>query len=140
MSFIPRMPYNRFLDAFLTFVGDVTNPYLNLFRRFLPPVRIGPGALDLSPMVGTFVLLIVGGHRRRPHPRARCRRGQGWARALATWPWSSCCDQATKQLADRSLDRGESVNVFFGLDLTNTRNRGVAFGALGGQRRWSSAS
>ena len=28
--------------------------------------------------------------------------------------------------------RGESVNVFFGLDLTNTRNRGVAFGALEG--------
>ena len=24
-------------------------------------VRIGPGALDLSPMVGTFVLLIVAG-------------------------------------------------------------------------------
>jgi YggT family protein len=61
VSFIPRMPYNRFLSAFLTFVSDVVNPYLNLFRRFLPPVRLGPGALDLSPMVGTFVLLIVGG-------------------------------------------------------------------------------
>ena len=61
VSFIPRMPYNRFLSAFLTFVADVVNPYLNIFRRFLPPVRIGPGALDLSPMVGTFVLLIVGG-------------------------------------------------------------------------------
>ena len=61
VSFIPRMPYNRFLSAFLTFVADVVNPYLNIFRRFLPPVRLGPGALDLSPMVGTFVLLIVGG-------------------------------------------------------------------------------
>lgn len=61
MSWIPRMPYNRWLDAFLTFVKDVTDPYLNLFRRFLPPLRIGPGALDLSPIVATFVLLIVGG-------------------------------------------------------------------------------
>ncbi len=61
VSFVPRMPYNRFLAAFLNFVGDVVNPYLNLFRRFLPPVRLGPGALDLSPMVGTFVLFIVGG-------------------------------------------------------------------------------
>ena len=61
VSFIPRMPYNRFLSAFLAFVADVVNPYLNLFRRFLPLVRLGPGALDLSPMVGTFVLLIVGG-------------------------------------------------------------------------------
>jgi YggT family protein len=60
MSWIPRMPYNRVLDIVLTFVKDVTDPYLNLFRRFIPPVRLGPGALDLSPIVATFVLLIVG--------------------------------------------------------------------------------
>jgi signal peptidase II len=41
-------------------------------------------------------------------------------------------DQATKQLALASLERGESTNVFLGLDITNTRNRGVAFGALEG--------
>jgi YggT family protein len=61
MSWIPRIPYNRFLAAVLKFVSDVTDPYLNLFRRFLPPVRLGPGALDLSPIVATFVLLIVSG-------------------------------------------------------------------------------
>jgi YggT family protein len=61
MSWIPRMPYNRYLAAALKFVSDVTDPYLNLFRRFLPPVRLGPGALDLSPIVATFVLLIVSG-------------------------------------------------------------------------------
>ena len=61
VSFIPRIPYNRFLSAFLGFVGDVVNPYLNLWRKVLPMVRIGPGGLDLSPMVGTFVLLIVAG-------------------------------------------------------------------------------
>ncbi len=61
LSWIPRIPYNRWLAAFLKFVTDVTDPYLNLFRKILPPVRIGPGALDLSPMVGTFVLLIFGG-------------------------------------------------------------------------------
>ncbi len=60
MSFLPRVPYNRYLDMFLTFVRDVTNPYLGLFRRFLPMIKLGPGALDLSPMVGTLVLLIVG--------------------------------------------------------------------------------
>lgn len=60
-SFITRMPYNRYLSAFLSFVSDVVNPYLNIFRRILPTVRLGPGALDLSPMIGTFVLLIVGG-------------------------------------------------------------------------------
>jgi len=61
MSWIPRMPYNRILAAVLQFVQDVTDPYLNLFRRFLPPVRLGPGALDLSPIVATIVLLVVGG-------------------------------------------------------------------------------
>ena len=60
MSWIPRIPYNRVLDAVLTFVKDVTDPYLNLFRRFIPLVRLGPGALDISPIVATFVLIIVG--------------------------------------------------------------------------------
>jgi YggT family protein len=59
MSWIPRVPYNRFLAGFLKFVTDVTDPYLNLFRRILPPVRLGPGALDLSPIVATFVLILV---------------------------------------------------------------------------------
>jgi YggT family protein len=54
-----RLPYNRFLSRFLEFVTEVTGPYLNMWRRVLPMVRIGPGALDLSPMVGTIVLLIV---------------------------------------------------------------------------------
>jgi YggT family protein len=60
ISWIPRIPYNPALRAVLGFVEDVTDPYLNLFRRFVPPVRIGPGALDLSPMIATIVLIIVG--------------------------------------------------------------------------------
>jgi YggT family protein len=60
LSWVPRMPYNRWLNAGVKFVSDVTDPYLNLFRRVLPPVRMGPGALDLSPIVATFVLIIVG--------------------------------------------------------------------------------
>jgi YggT family protein len=60
ISWIPRMPYNRYLAAFLKFVSDVTDPYLNLFRRILPPVRMGGAGLDLSPIVATFVLIIVG--------------------------------------------------------------------------------
>lgn len=60
MSWIPRIPYYRALDLFLSFVKDVTDPYLNLFRRILPPVRLGGGGLDLSPMVATFVLIIGG--------------------------------------------------------------------------------
>ena len=61
MSWIPRMPYNRWLNMFLTFVTDVTSPYLNLFRRIIPTLRVGGGGLDLSPTIALFVLLILGG-------------------------------------------------------------------------------
>ncbi len=61
LSWIPRMPYNPVLRAVVGFVQDVTDPYLNLFRRILPAVRLGPAALDLSPIVGIFVLMIVRG-------------------------------------------------------------------------------
>lgn len=56
-----RLPYSRPLNIFIEWVTEVTDPYLNLWRRFLPLVRIGPGALDLSPMVGTIVLLLAAG-------------------------------------------------------------------------------
>jgi signal peptidase II len=52
--------------------------------------------------------------------------------AIATAMLVVALDQGTKQLVDSKIDRGDSVNVFFGLDLTNTRNTGVAFGALEG--------
>ena len=60
LYWLPRIPYSRPLDIFLTFVRDVVDPYLNLFRRFIPMARIGGAGIDLSPMIGTFVLLIVG--------------------------------------------------------------------------------
>jgi YggT family protein len=59
MSWFTRIPYNRWLMAVLDFVRETTDPYLNLFRRFIPMVRIGPGALDLSPIVAIVVLTIV---------------------------------------------------------------------------------
>ena len=56
LSWIPRLPYNPVLHAVVTFVHDVTDPYLRLFRRVLPPVGAGGMALDLSPIVGIIVL------------------------------------------------------------------------------------
>ena len=59
LSWIPRIPYNPTLSAVIGFINDVTNPYLNLFRRFIPPVGGGGFALDLSPIIATIVLLIA---------------------------------------------------------------------------------
>jgi len=57
---------------------------------------------------------------------------RGPAAAVATAGVVVALDQITKQLAVAHIDRGEQVNVFFGLDFTNTRNTGVAFGAFKG--------
>ncbi|HLI59827.1 MAG TPA: YggT family protein [Solirubrobacteraceae bacterium] len=54
-SFGMRMPYARWTDAVLHFLRDICEPYLRLFRRFIPPL----GAFDLSPMVAIIVLYIV---------------------------------------------------------------------------------
>ena len=59
LSWIPRMPYNPVLSSVVGFIHDVTNPYLRLFRRVLPPVGGGGFALDLSPIIATIVLIIV---------------------------------------------------------------------------------
>jgi len=40
-------------------LGTVCEPYLGIFRRILPPIMIGGGGLDLSPLIGLFVLNIL---------------------------------------------------------------------------------
>ena len=54
-SFGVRTPYSRWSEAVLNFLRDVAEPYLRLFRRFIPPM----GAFDLSPMIGIIALYIV---------------------------------------------------------------------------------
>ncbi len=51
-----RPPYSRAFDLVLGFLRDVSEPYLRLFRRFIPPI----GMFDLSPMIAIIVLYIVG--------------------------------------------------------------------------------
>lgn len=61
LSWIPRLPYNPYLQAVVGFVHEVTDPYLNLFRRLLPPVGGRGFALDLSPILAIIVLYILQG-------------------------------------------------------------------------------
>jgi YggT family protein len=55
-SFGARIPYSRVTNAILTFLRDVCEPYLRIFRRFIPPI----GPLDFSPIVAIIVLQVVG--------------------------------------------------------------------------------
>jgi YggT family protein len=59
ISWIPRMPYNPTLRKALDFVTETTDPYLNLFRRVIPPIGRGGFGLDLSPMIGLIVLFVL---------------------------------------------------------------------------------
>ena len=52
-----RVPYSRWSSALLGFLRDVCEPYLSIFRRFIPPI----GPIDLSPIVAIVVLNILGG-------------------------------------------------------------------------------
>lgn len=58
-GWVPRMPYNRVLRAALDFIKETTDPFLNLFRRVLPPIGGGGFALDLSPMIAIVVLYLL---------------------------------------------------------------------------------
>ena len=55
-AFGARPGYYRWLDTVLTFLRDVSEPYLRIFRRFIPPI----GPIDISPIVAIIVLQIVG--------------------------------------------------------------------------------
>jgi YggT family protein len=50
-SWFPSFTKSRFMQ----FVAFYTDPYLNFFRKFIPPL----GMMDLSPMVAFFVLQIL---------------------------------------------------------------------------------
>ena len=50
-----RPPYSRVMDWIMNFLRDVSEPYLKIFRRFIPPI----GMFDLTPMVAIIVLWIV---------------------------------------------------------------------------------
>ena len=58
LSWVPRLPYNRYLRSAVRFVEETTDPYLNLFRRVIPPIG---GRLDISPILAILVLVLVQG-------------------------------------------------------------------------------
>jgi YggT family protein len=61
VTFKGSLPYNRPLRIVTDFIEQVVDPYLNLFRRILPPIGGGRMALDLSPIIGVLVLILAQG-------------------------------------------------------------------------------
>ena len=50
-----RPPYSRTLNALIGFLRDVCEPFLRIFRRFLPSF----GAFDFSPILAIVTLEII---------------------------------------------------------------------------------
>jgi len=50
-SWIPELQSSRFMQ----FVSFYTDPYLNLFRRFIPPL----GMIDFSPVIAFIALGVL---------------------------------------------------------------------------------
>jgi YggT family protein len=59
LSWIPRLPQNVVVQSVAGVARPTTDPYLNIFRRILPPVGGSGLAIDLSPMIGLILLLIA---------------------------------------------------------------------------------
>lgn len=55
--FLTWIPSIDWYQQPVKFMREVTDPYLNLFRRFIPPI----GGLDISPIIAIFVLSIIQG-------------------------------------------------------------------------------
>src|ERR671915_1773492 len=54
-SWIP-LPYSTTLNRIQRFLYDVVDPYLRIFRRFIPQLNLGGLGLDLSPIIAILVL------------------------------------------------------------------------------------
>lgn len=50
-----HLPYSPWLNRIQRFLYDVCEPYLRIFRRFVPPL----GPLDLSPLVAVLALVLA---------------------------------------------------------------------------------
>ncbi len=52
LSFFPKVDFYK---QPMRFIADVTDPYLEIFRRFIPPLN----GLDFSPIVAVIALQII---------------------------------------------------------------------------------
>jgi uncharacterized protein YggT (Ycf19 family) len=50
-----KPPYSRWTDAILNFLRDVSEPYLRIFRKVIPPI----GMIDFTPMIALILLYFV---------------------------------------------------------------------------------
>lgn len=55
MSWVPRGTGQGGIDAFRDALGMIVEPFIGVFRRFIPPF----GGIDFSPIVAIFALQLI---------------------------------------------------------------------------------
>jgi YggT family protein len=58
LSYIPPRPGSA-LVPITRFFEAITEPVLRPVRRVVPPLRVGGGAMDLSPVIVWVIILII---------------------------------------------------------------------------------
>lgn len=59
LSWIPQLANNATLRPLAVFIFEITDPYLSLFRRFVPAVAAGGVGFDFSPLIAIITLVVL---------------------------------------------------------------------------------
>jgi YggT family protein len=59
LSWVPSLPDNGAVRSLVRFLAEVTDPYLNVFRRLLRPVGGGALSIDFSPIIAVILLMVL---------------------------------------------------------------------------------
>ncbi|OEF96154.1 hypothetical protein BHF68_10000 [Desulfuribacillus alkaliarsenatis] len=55
MSWVPSLQHTGFGEV----IYKLTEPYLSMFRGFIPPLSLGGGYLDLSPIIAFIAFYFI---------------------------------------------------------------------------------
>lgn len=59
LSWVPQIADNASVRPIAAFIYDITDPFLSLFRRFIPIVAAGGAGFDFSPLIAIITLVVL---------------------------------------------------------------------------------
>lgn len=59
LSWVPQLANNTALRPLISFIYDITEPFLSLFRRLVPTLAVGGAGFDFSPLIAIITLVVL---------------------------------------------------------------------------------
>jgi YggT family protein len=59
LSWVPQLMNTAAVRPLATFVIDITEPFLTLFRRLIPALQVGGTGIDFSPLIAIITLEVL---------------------------------------------------------------------------------